>query len=161
MENADMNENRNGATGVETGRAPLRPSKARLLRYLFAGGTATFVNLGTLYVFVDIFGWHYLTGAVWAFIAAFCVSFLLQKLWTFKNFESAAHRVSLQAVLYLSVAFFNLIINTALMYTFVDIFGLWYLFGQFLTSGLIACSSYLAYKLVIFKHGPELESKHQ
>lgn len=123
--------------------------RARLLRYLVSGGTAAAVDFGFLYLFTDGFGFHYLLSAILAFVVAFIVSFFLQKFWTFQ--DDSVDRVHAQAALYLVIALLNLLLNTGLMYVFVDILHLWYMTGQFIASGLIAFESFFISRHFIFK----------
>lgn len=119
-----------------------------LLRYLLSGGTAAAVLLLVLHVLVAWFGMYYLVASALAFSVSFCVSFLLQKFFTFRDHET--ERMHTQAALYLVVFLCNIAINTALMYTFVDIVGISYLISQVLTGGIIAMGSYFIYKHLIF-----------
>ena len=118
----------------------------RLLRYLAAGGTAAIVDIGLLYVFTDLFNIHYLWSAVWAFVGAFFVSFLLQKFWTFQ--DTNTDRMHVQMALYLFIALLNLLLNTFLMYLFVDKVHMWYIAAQILASGLIACESFFISRMM-------------
>lgn len=122
--------------------------RARVLRYLIAGGTAACVDFTLLYLFTDGFGFHYLVSAIAAFIFAFFVSFLLQKFWTFQ--EDSVEGVHTQAMIYFVIAALNLLINTGLMYFLVDIVHLWYMAGQFIASGLIAIESYFVSRHFVF-----------
>ncbi len=50
---------------------------------------------------------------------------------------------------------FNIVmlgVNTLLMYTFVDIIGLWYLLAQALSSAIGACVNYIYFNKVVFKN---------
>jgi len=125
----------------------------RIIKYLIAGGTAAFVDLGLLYFFTDILEIWYLISASLAFIIAFFVSFFLQKFWTFRDRDKEI--MYKQMGLYLVVAIVNLLINAALMYIFVDGFKIWYMLAQFLISGLIAIESYWVYKIFIFNLFPD------
>jgi len=120
----------------------------RPIKYLIAGGTAAFVDLSLLYFFTDILGLWYLLSACLAFAAAFFVSFFLQKFWTFRDNDQ--ERIYRQMGVYLAVALANLALNAALMYVLVDGFKVWYMLAQFVISGVIACESYLIYRIFIF-----------
>ena len=120
-----------------------------LVNYLFAGGTAAFTNLFVLFLLTHVFGIWYLLSSIIAFLLAFVVSFYLQKHMTFEDHSSdGLHK---QMTLYLFVALINLAINTALMYFFVDIVGIWYMFAQVLAAGLVAVESFFVYRAFIFK----------
>jgi putative flippase GtrA len=127
-------------------------SRHKLLRYLMSGGSATAVNFAVLYVLTEKVGFHYLVSVVFAFMTALCVSFVLQKFWTFKDVtKEGVHR---QAVIYGFVAIVNTGINVFLVYLLVEYGGLHYMFAQFFSSGFIAFESYFIYQLFIFKKRP-------
>jgi len=130
----------------------------QIIKYLIAGGTAAFVDLGLLYFITDILGVWYLLSACLAFVVAFFVSFFLQKFWTFRDADKKA--IYKQMGVYLGVALANLTLNAVLMYIFVDGFKIWYMLAQVIVSGLIACESYFVYKIFIFNgHGQEKNSR--
>lgn len=125
---------------------------ARILKFLISGGSAAVVDLGTLYVLTDIFHLWYLLSAVLAFIAAFAISFSLQKFWTFD--DPSTDVLHTQLALYLLLALVGLGVNTFCMYLLVDHAELHYIFAQILTSAFIAVGNFFAYKHIIFKPAP-------
>jgi putative flippase GtrA len=129
--------------------APYLRRHARVARFILSGGTAAVVDLGLLYFFTEEFGLHYLTSATLAFIAAFGVSFVLQKFWTFQ--DASTDRVHVQASLSFVIAVINLGINAGLMYFFVDVLGVWYMAAQIIVGAMLAFESFFILKLVIFR----------
>jgi len=125
----------------------------RVIRYLISGSIAAGVDLALLYFFIDRLGIWYLASAGLAFAISFFVSFFLQKFWTFK--DNGRRKMYRQMAFYLTVALFNLTLNTVLMYTLVDGLKIWYMLAQIISSGLIAIESYLVYKIFIFHGRPE------
>lgn len=128
--------------------APELRKRARFFRYLAAGGTAAFVDFVFLYLFTDIIGLHYLWSSVLAFILSFFVSFILQKFWTFQ--DDSVEKVHTQAAVYLATAIASLLLNTALMYFFVEWLSLWYMAAQFIASGLLAFATFFISRDFIF-----------
>ncbi|MFA6554483.1 MAG: GtrA family protein [Candidatus Paceibacterota bacterium] len=125
------------------------PTHTKLVRFLISGGTATFVNIALLYVFTDVFDIWYITSAIMAFVIAFVVSFTLQKFWTFQDMsKEGMHR---QAIIYFTMASFNLCLNAGLLYLCVEYIGLHYLSAQILISILIAIENYFVYQFLIFR----------
>lgn len=120
----------------------------RILKFLVSGGSAAVVDLGLLYALTDVFHVWYLLSAVLAFLAAFGVSFSLQKFWTFNS--QSLELLQRQLVMYLVLALFGLGLNTIAMYFLVDHAGFHYLAAQILTSAVIAGVNYFAYKHFIF-----------
>lgn len=119
-----------------------------IIKFLFAGGSATLVQLIALYLFTDVFGIWYVGSAVLAFIVAVLISFSSHKWWTFRDFHWGA--VNRQFLLYLTIQIFNLIVNIALIYVLVEILDIWYLLSQALISLVLAAMSFLIYKHKIF-----------
>lgn len=131
---------------------PIISRYQRIIKYLIAGGTATLVDLILLFLLTSIIGFHYLFSATLAFIVAFIVSFTFSKFWTFAD-KSEGNWGS-QATIYLIITSTNLGLNTLLMYLLVDFMHLHYMSAQIITSALLACESYFAYQIFVFKKKP-------
>ena len=121
----------------------------QVCRFLIAGGFVFVLNLGLLYTFTDIFGIHYLASNLMAFLIAFTVSFLLQKLWTFK--DRTSDRLHIQIPLFLGMQLVNISLNTFLMFVFVEYLHIWYLLSQAIISIAIAIVIFFINKFYIFK----------
>lgn len=120
----------------------------QISRYVFSGVVASSVMFACLIFFREVLDIWYLYSSTLAFILAFLTSFLLQKLWTFKNVDqSNAHK---QLVLFFLVSIINLGINAFGMFILVDKIGVWYIMSQFFVTAFIAVWSFFAYR-VIFK----------
>lgn len=122
---------------------------ARIIRFVLAGGAGAVVNLTALYLLVTYGEAHPVLGSVGSFICAFFVSFTLQKLWTYRNFDKET--AGKQMTVYLTIQLINLGINTGLMYILVHYTPLHYLVAQVITSALIAIESFFLYKHVVFR----------
>jgi putative flippase GtrA len=115
-----------------------------VIRYLFSGGLAALTLFGALYFFGEILGLWYIWASTIASVLAFITSFLLQKLFTFKNRQvEGAHK---QFVIFVLIGLFNLGANAFLMYIFVDKFEWWYMLAQFITLAIISTWNYFLYK---------------
>ncbi len=95
----------------------------KLIRYLISGGTAALVNWGTLFLLVHIGDMYYLYASVLSFILSIGISFTMQKFWTFR--DNLVHDIHTQFTRYLSVIFFSLLLNTALVYLLVEKANVW------------------------------------
>ncbi len=121
----------------------------RIIRFILSGGTAAFVNLFLLYLLTEWVGLYYLTSVVISFLAAVCVSFILQKFWTFSDVLDPSSNIQISVFFLVSVI--NACINTWLVYNFVEHLNIYYLIAQFISSGIIAIESYFIYKNYVFK----------
>ena len=125
-----------------------------MIRFIISGGSAAAVHFALLYFLTDALSIWYLLSTTIAFVAAFTVSFTLQKFWTFR--DRASNRVHVQIVWYLAVALGNLGLNTIGMYVLVNRLELWYIFAQGLTTATLAVESFFVYRYLIFheEQGP-------
>lgn len=129
--------------------------KGIIIRYIMSGGASFGTNIVALYVLTEYFKIYYLYSAVLAFFIGFVVSFSMMKYWTFQDLSSGGgHK---QLTLYFIVTVFNLLLNTTLMYLFVDYAHLWYILAQVISSLLIAVSSFIIYRNFIFLETRGLE----
>lgn len=123
--------------------------KRKLIVYIISGGTAAVVELGSLYFFKGILGLKLIPAVSLAFILAFCVSFLLQKFWTFE--DRSVDQIHKQATKYFIITGTNFFLNLFLMYVLVEILHVWYMLAKFLISGGIAFFSFFVYRMFVFK----------
>ncbi len=117
-------------------------------KYVITGGTTALVDWGLLFIFTDALGIHYLASAIAAYLLALAVNFTGQKYWAFQDTRAVYKR---QIFSYLSLAIFNLVSNTFLVYLLVDILHVWYLSAQIFTTFFLALFSFFAYKHIVFK----------
>ncbi|MEK7606204.1 MAG: GtrA family protein [Patescibacteria group bacterium] len=123
------------------------------VRFLVSGGTAAGLLLGILFVLHEIAGLWYVLASTIAFGIAVIASFLLQKFWTFR--DNSRHMVHRQFVLFVLLALFNMGANALLIYTFTDIFHVWYIFSQIAASLIVAVWSFFIYRHYIFSRPTE------
>lgn len=122
----------------------------QVLRYVVAGSTGACVHLLVLVVFTEVLKFWYLISTSAGFLAAFLVSFFLQKFWTFN--DKRHDHLSRQLVFFFLVALGNFVLNAALMYGLVEGIGLPYLVAQFFVIGSIAIESFYIYRFFIFRN---------
>jgi putative flippase GtrA len=118
------------------------------IKYIISGGTGAVVNLGSLSFFVEVLKLHYLLGSILSFCLGFCVSFFSQKFFTFG--DTGTNMIHRQLIIYLGITLGNLLLNTSLVYIFVDAFGIWYILSQIFASIIIALESFFLYRRFVF-----------
>ena len=120
----------------------------RPLRYLLSGGSAAALNLALLALLVEVLGLWYLVAAALAFTIAFCVSFALQKFFTFADHARSHNILARQFSIYATIALVNVALNTLLMYLLVERLLVHYLISQITASAMIALYSFFVYRAV-------------
>lgn len=123
-----------------------RASANKIIRFIVSGGTAAIVHFSLLYILTEFFGIWYLVSSGIAFLIAFLVSFAMQKYWTFRSMETG--KIKRQLPQHLAIAVFNLFLNLALVFAFVEFLGLWYMLAQVITTILIAIESFFAFRYI-------------
>jgi glycosyltransferase involved in cell wall biosynthesis len=119
---------------------------AQLVRFALTGGTALVINVGLLFIFTEYAGLWYIISSILAFLVAFAFNFAASKYWVFKSHDHT--KIKHQLPMQLGVNIVNLGINTLLLFTFVEYFGIWYILAQLLASLLIAFESFLVYRWI-------------
>ncbi len=133
------------------------PSHMKILRFVISGGTATVTNIGLLFILVHFFHIWYVAATVITFLAAFGVSFVLQKFWTFDDRSKGDLRRQLG--LYFCTLIGGLLLNTSLVYLYVERLGINYLIAQVIAGALIAVLNYFFYQTFIFHKGEKPQSQ--
>ncbi len=122
----------------------------RIFHYLVAGIIGFSVNIGALYLLTDYLKVWYLASSILAYTIAFSVSFVLQKFWTFK--VSSFENLKKEITIYFIVFILGNLVNTALIYLFVEYIKLHYIVGAVLSNILIAAINFFLYKNIVFKN---------
>lgn len=124
-------------------------SYKRLIKYIISGGTAATTDLFLLFLFHDVLEINVVVAATLAFIAAFFVSFYLQKFWTFR--DNSRDKIKQQMGIYFIVGAVNTVINAWGMNLLVNGWQVWYLLAQVIVAGSIALYNFAIYRFIIFK----------
>jgi glycosyltransferase involved in cell wall biosynthesis/putative flippase GtrA len=122
--------------------------KKQFIKFAISGGTAFSVDLLLLFLLTDILKIWYIYSASLAFMAAFFISFYLQKFWTFRD---ASKKVYKQMLVFFFTGAANVMINAGGMYLIVDKLGIKYLFAQTIMTALLSICSFLIYRFVVFR----------
>lgn len=120
-----------------------------IIKFFFSGAFAGTVDLIALFIFHGLMHWHIVVATSAAFIFSFMVSFSLQKLWTFRNYNSK--RLPRQLVLYVGAAFISMNLNAAGMHLLVNSLGIWYLLSQIIVNLCLGVINFFTYKFIVFR----------
>lgn len=118
------------------------------IKFVLSGGTAAVVDFTLLYILHGLLLFGLRFSASIAFVAAFFVSFYMQKLWTFR--DGANKKTPKQMLMFFGVGAINTTIN-AFSVPYLAEQGVHYLFAQLISAAFLSIGSFLMYKYVIFK----------
>jgi len=118
------------------------------IKYAVVGFLGTALDLGSLYLFVDVLHLHLLFSTALSFTLAVINNFTLNKYWTFQNKSSNVRK---QFIKFLIVSTIGLLMTEMCMAFFVYVLQLWYMASKLITSGLVLMWNFLANKYWTFK----------
>ena len=120
-------------------------------RYVISGGTAAVVHFAVLTTLVELFSVNPTIATSIGFVIGSTVNYTLQYHWTFD--ADGPHHVMFTR--YASVTATTLSINAGLFWTFTNVFGIFYLIAQVISTGLMVVVNYLINKHFTFVSLPE------
>jgi dolichyl-phosphate beta-glucosyltransferase len=112
-------------------------------KYAAVGITGTALDVGSLYVFVDLLHILVLVAAAMSFVLAVINNFILNKYWTFQN---SGRNVKKQFIKFLLVSVVGLALTEICMALFVYLLGIWYIASKLVTSVIVLTWNFLANK---------------
>jgi len=116
--------------------------------YLIIGGLSAISDIIFLFILVQFFKIWYLLAAAISFSLIATVAFFFHKKFTFR-FDGA--RIKLRYVIFLFTAASGLIWNILILFTFVEIFKIWYLLAAVFTKFIVLVWNFLVNKFITFR----------
>ena len=110
-------------------------TKIQFFRYLFVGGFAAVINIGSLYIFKEFLHLHYLIANILGFILGLLTNYMLSKWLVFakeKNMNSI-----IEFIVYAIIGVIGLGLDTLFMWIFTDIFNMFYMLSKIISTGLV------------------------
>ncbi|MHB0865504.1 MAG: GtrA family protein [Minisyncoccota bacterium] len=126
----------------------MRMDYRMMIRYIVSGGMGAAIQFTSFYLLNELAGVWYLYAVFLSFVAALIVVFLMQKFWTFRSFSKPAFKK--EFISYTAVALFSVLLNAALMYSMVDLFGMRPIVSQAFAIISIMPISYFLNKTITF-----------
>lgn len=118
------------------------------LKYCMVGVAGTFIDLVSLFIFVEYFLLPVIPATVLSFLLAVTNNFIFNKIWTFKNKSKNYRKLYVK---FLIVSVVGLGLTVASMYIMVNVIGIWYMFAKAFTSLIVLTWNFLANKLWTFR----------
>jgi dolichol-phosphate mannosyltransferase len=126
-----------------------RKNIIQFFKFAIIGVINTLINLLCLYVFTEFFHIYYLISAVMAFLFAVTNSFILNKIWTFK--EKISYNSKTKYIKFMIISIIALMINLLVLYILTDIFHIYYLISQIIAIVLSLWINFFGNKIWTFR----------
>jgi putative flippase GtrA len=112
----------------------------RFARYVVSGGTATVIHYAILVTLVELGRVNETLSTAIGYFSSAVVHYLILYYWVF---SSGVHHGRTTGR-YVAVVLVSLLINTLIFWLFFEVFGIWYLFAQVITTCLVLAVTYTA-----------------
>lgn len=120
----------------------------QMFRYLQVAFVAFAVDFGSLWVFTEYVGQHYLISNVPAFMLGVTTNYLLSIRWVFKGRSTTNRRA--EVVIYVSIGVAGLALNELFLFLFTSKLGLHYMISKFVATGIVFFFNFFVRKFVLF-----------
>lgn len=121
-----------------------RDGKIQFFRYLFVGGFAAVVNIGSLYIFKEVLNMYYLIANALGFILGLLANYLLSKWLVFAKEDSM--NGAIEFTIYLLIGVIGLGFDTLFMWIFTDKFDLYFMISKIVSTLLVFIWNFFARK---------------
>lgn len=122
--------------------------KKELVLYVIFGVLTTLVNILVYFLFARGFHVHYLCSNIVAWVASVLFAYVTNRIWVF---ESKSSNIIKEISLFFGGRLFSGILDTALMYLFIDLLLLSDVFSKIVVQVIVVIMNYVLSKFVIFK----------
>ena len=121
-------------------------TKIQFLRYIFVGGFAAVINIGSLYIFTDVLHIYYLISNVISFILGLLCNYILSKLLIFTT-EKQMNKF-IEFITYAIIGVIGLGLDTLIIWIATNIIGIYYMLSKIISTGLVFIWNFVARKLL-------------
>lgn len=118
--------------------------KMQFFRYIFVGGFAAIVNIGSLYVFKEFLQMYYLLANVLGFILGLITNYILSKWLVFAKEKSM--NAIVEFAIYAIIGVLGLIFDTFFIWIFTTKMQIYYMISKIISTGLVFIWNFLARK---------------
>lgn len=108
--------------------------KIQFIRYIFVGGVAAVVNIGSLYIFTELAHLYYLLSNILGFILGLATNYILSKILVFAK-EEKFNKV-IEFVIYAIIGVVGLGLDTLFLWLFTSM-GIYYILSKIISTALV------------------------
>ena len=130
-----------------------------VISYLFFGGCATLINIGTYIICFDMFNIGNMTSNVIAWVTAVIFAFFTNKLWVFESKSFDGKVFFWEMFSFFGCRLLTLVVDLAIMYVGVDVMHWNEILFKVIANIVVIILNYVASKLIIFKKKDTMETE--
>ena len=119
-----------------------------LALYIIFGVLTTLVNIISYFIFAGVLGFHYILSNIIAWVLSVLFAYITNRIWVF---ESENSNILKEILLFFTARLSSGIIDTALMYLFIDVFLLGDFISKIIIQIIVIVLNYIFSKFLVFK----------
>lgn len=124
-------------------------TRTEFIKFALVGVLNTFIHLAILFVLTEYFNFYYVFASLIGFIIAVTNSFILNTVWTFK--KDIKYKTSFRYGKFFIISITAIFINLSLLYLITEIFGIWYILSQVISTSFSLIINFLGNKFWTYK----------
>jgi putative flippase GtrA len=128
---------------------PTDSTAIQFARYVFVGGLAFILDIGTLYLLTSKASVHYLVSAAVAFLLGLTVNYLLSRAWVFPR--RVLQNSTVEFAIFAVIGVVGLGLNELGMWLLSSVVGLYYLYSKIVTTAVVFFWNFTARKMSLFR----------
>lgn len=128
----------------------------RLVKFCLVGLSGVVVGLGTLKLFTDVVGIHYVVSALIAQITSVTSNFILNRIWTFGDRPkiNTPLNIAREWFKYLISSSLALGVNLGVLALLTEVFGLYYIISSLFAIAVATPLNFLVSNYWVWRHSP-------
>lgn len=119
------------------------------IRYAVASAAALALDVGSLWLFVELFQVPYLVSGALAFLVGLTVVYILSVYWVFDARALTSRRA--EFMLFALIGVIGLLLNESVLWLLTERFGMFYLFSKFASVVVVFSWNFGARKWLLFR----------
>jgi dolichol-phosphate mannosyltransferase len=130
---------------------------SRLAKFCVVGLSGVGVGIGTLKLFTDVVGLHYVVSALISQVTSVTSNFTLNRVWTFRDRpkKSGLLNIAMEWFKYLLSSSLALGVNLAVLALLTEVFGLYYIVSALCAIAVATPLNFLASNFWVWRRSPE------
>lgn len=123
-----------------------------IILYVFFGGLTTIVSIVIFLIFTRLFLFNAVISNVISWIISVCFAYLTNRKWVFVSKKSGLKAIGGEVIAFFASRSFSGLIETAIIYIFVDILGLYDLAVKIAATVIVIILNYILSKIIVFRN---------
>lgn len=123
----------------------------QFIRYFFVGGIAAIINIGILFILVDLFKINYILSNIIGFVGGLLVNYKLSTMFVFSK-NNSMNKI-FELVMYIVIGILGLFFDTLILWIFTSKLKIYYKISKIISTMLTFIWNFFAKKMLykIFK----------